>query len=327
MSELPDISERLRARLGGPTPPADNVDTDSARPTDVQPDQQETAPAPSSALPEPAPVRVPSPEALARFEGFVEPVELVTQPVAHVPERRLSQILMGLAGVAVLLALLSSWVMPDGTSFLGRQVVVSSSSSSGATESAAPPLPKGPGKMLPDNVLAYETIDLHLVPGTDGQSSEAIYQTYNMNSIAMAATVVYARVDGYSSEAGARQAYEALIAKYPTQSSDVRLKEGITATVSYAKNRRVQVAAWQKGRYVTWVKTSFTNPANGVASVARSQALLEQIGGPLYRTVAIFQSRDLQGVQANTYLFGKSTADIPSSSLGPVDSTSGDTGK
>jgi hypothetical protein len=251
---------------------------------------------------------------LPEFDGFL-PAHSAERP-APAPERRVFALLATLASLAIGVAVALSWVLPSGRTLFGDQVATASGAT--ATAARAAKLPKDPKAMLPDFIISYETIDRHAAPGTRGMAAEAIYQTYDMNTTAITHTIVYARVEGYATEAAAASALTALQARYPAGRKDIALQSGILAGSGYDAQSSELVVSWRSGRYVTYVKTSFTD--NGTASAAKSQEVLTRIGDPIYRTVAIFQTRGLQGVEANRVLFGKGApSNTPSSSLGPVD--------
>ena len=323
MSEVPENIRRLRARLGAPEPESSGAGA---------PGETAWAPEPEVPLPEKvaetpegaasvrarrlgslAADRAPLPD----LDGFLETPH-VERP-APAPERRVFAVLATLASIAVGVALATSWVLPSGRTLLGQRV--SARAATPAQAGRVAKLPKDPKAMLPDFIVSYETIDRHAVPGSNGTASEAIYQTYDMNTTMITHTTIYARVDGYATEARAAAALQALQVRYPVAQRAVGIKFGLLGHIGYAADSKAMVAAWRSGRYVTYVKTSFTD--TGAASAAKSQEILERLADPVFRTVAVYQSRGLQGVEANQMIFGTGASVAPSSTLGAVDESAG----
>jgi hypothetical protein len=148
--------------------------------------------------------------------------------------------------------------------------------------------------MLPEDVLAYETIARQTVPGKEQTAAESIYNTLNMNLEVQVPINSYARVDAYAAEADADQALTALMARFPKKRSTLKLMDGTQAVTGYSPDDGSWTVAWTRGQYVTWVKTTFTRHIP-----YEKRKFLENTGMPVIQAVDKFQVTGKQGLRRN----------------------------
>jgi len=216
-----------------------------------------------------------------------------------VPERRYAGIAWAVAVGAVAVALIVNWI--------ASPVVVGGSLNAGAGTSGADGLPGAtavlnlptqPSKMLPSQVVAYEVIESHAVPGSNGSAAEAIYQTYNMNLTIQVAITNYAHVEGFATSADAQAALSQLMAKYPLNQSTRLVGPVQPARTGYSNDQGGYVVAWAKGRYVTFVKTFFADHIP-----AQKRDFLQAQGEPVVLAVEEFERTGQQGAAANAEIY------------------------
>ena len=152
--------------------------------------------------------------------------------------------------------------------------------------------------MLPTNVIAYETIDSHPVPGQEKTAAEAIYQTYNMNVSLAVPLVVYAHVQGYGTSGEAQAALTQMMVKYPVKRGPRMVGPVQSAETGFTSDQGALIVAWVKGRYLTYVKTSFLDHIP-----AQKRNFLKLNGEPIVLAVEEYERTGKQGAEGNADIY------------------------
>lgn len=149
-------------------------------------------------------------------------------------------------------------------------------------------------ELLPQQILAYETITRQPIPGQGDQAAEAIYVTLNMDLTAQRPTNVYARVEGFADEGEAARRLDDMMAPYPTKAAN-GLASGVTVTrTGYALDEGAYAQGWTYGQYAVFVKTSFID----FVIPAQKRQILATQSQIVVDAIDLFQRTGAQGIQA-----------------------------
>lgn len=147
--------------------------------------------------------------------------------------------------------------------------------------------------LLPETVIAYETMARHEVPGKGKLAAEALYVTLNMDTEIQVPIVSYARVDAHETEAEAREEILARYAQYPKKREDILIKGGSTvAMTGFREDEGAYFVGWTKGSYSVWVKTSFRDK---VPYTKRN--FLHNVAQPVIEAIDKFQRTGREGLK------------------------------
>lgn len=236
-----------------------------------------------------------------------------TTGVRDVPERRWFQVLLTLALAAVVVSFVVNWLWSPVLLATIKGQAASNALGAKYQTRPLPVLEKSPKLMLPTDITAYETIDVHQVPGSEGTAAEAVYQTYNVNLGMLVGTSVYARVEGFSTALEARDRASQIMEAYTHDTKKILLDKGISADSGYDRvsngTPMTYSVVWVHGNYCTWVKTFIQDHA--VADADKAARFLFATGDPVYRTVAVYQTMGIQGAAANVYIHRKDKPSKP----------------
>ncbi|MHB9148470.1 MAG: hypothetical protein ACYC33_00045 [Thermoleophilia bacterium] len=147
--------------------------------------------------------------------------------------------------------------------------------------------------LIPADMVSYETITRHAIPGQEDRAAEGIYRTLNMNLEALVAIGNYVRVEAFPSEGDARVRAAALMSGYTLRSADLLLNGVTVARSGYTPDEGALGVAWYRGAYVTFVKTSFLR-----SIPAQKRTFLHDQLMPVAEAVDLFQRTGVQGIQA-----------------------------
>jgi hypothetical protein len=203
--------------------------------------------------------------------------------------RRVARTLGIAAVLCLLLAIAVNWIWSPRGAF--QAAAASARLGVLATETATPALPKPSLGMLPASVLAYETIARHPVPGQGDRAAEAIYVTLNMEVDVQVPMSVYARVDGFGTDAEARAHVAEVMRGYPVRQESTKVGPTTIARSGYRADEGAWMVAWARGRYSVTVKSGFKDKV----PVDKRQ-FLRSLGMPVVQAVETFQRTGKQGL-------------------------------
>jgi len=222
----------------------------------------------------------------------------------RVPERSWATVLGVLAASVLALSLILNWMLAP--TILGRGVNPREMGAFNTAKVAAPGttvsinLPKTPSKLLPDQIIAYEVIDNHPVPGSARTAAEALYKTLNMNLELSAPVSIYARVEGFGSNDEAQRAMQTVLARF-TRDTGSTVLGPTPAKTGYTSDRGAFVTAWTNGQYMTYVKAQYQQhvPPGPMPHYLDSQAFA------VANAVEVYQRTGQQGAAANAEIYQK----------------------
>lgn len=193
------------------------------------------------------------------------------------------------AATALTIAVLVNWVFGPAEPMLLEAAVPASE----LRRPAELELDKPAIALLPKDIVSYETIAVHAVPGQGNRAAEAIYATLNMNLDVMVPISIYARVDGYETSDSARRKADELLTRFPKKRSSLVLGNGqAVAETGYTENEGAWVAVWTIDSYTVYVKSAFKDKIP-----VEKRKFLENLAKPVIEAVYKFQRTGKQGIQ------------------------------
>ena len=180
------------------------------------------------------------------------------RPWTRVVERRVFRVLLVLAGLSLLLAVVSNWLWVPWEWGSGSLRVKLPALGSNV------PVPgiRTPVRTLPERVLSYETIARQAAPGREGHAVEALYVTMDMNIEAQVSIAVYARAESFMSDAEALKRANEMLGPYSAKPAIVGLGAGNARGRSgYSPTLSAYCVAWVKNATVFFVKSTFRDRA------------------------------------------------------------------
>lgn len=144
---------------------------------------------------------------------------------------------------------------------------------------------------LPLDIISYETIVRHEVPGRGNQAGEAIYATLNMNIEIQRPISVYALVEEFSSSDEAERALAERMTEYATRAETIQVG-GRIADSGYRADEGAWAVGWVDGSSYTFVKTAFKDLVP-----VQKKDFLRSIGRPAVEAIEVYQRTGKQGIQ------------------------------
>jgi len=227
--------------------------------------------------------------------------------------RLAARIAGGVAAVAVALAVGANWYVSAGPGASASAVVAGAPGSAGG-RGAVPDveLDKPPIELLPESVIAYETLARHGVPGRTRVAAEALYATLNMELDVQVPVSLYARVEGFATTAEARTRLESLMAPQTVRAEDLMVNGVTPAKSGFTADESAWYVAWVRGAYLVYVKSSFKDLAP-----FEKRDFLRNVARPVIEAIDVFQRTGRQGIQRSNGA-GAPTATVPPAGSGEV---------
>jgi len=235
---------------------------------------------------------MPAPPIDTTTTDSLQAVDATVESPVTLAVHRAFRVAVPLAALCVAIAIAVNWwtVARAGEALPGP--VVAGVEATGVPAPESVELDKPAIDFLPGRVLQFETITLQAIPGMGNAAAEAVYKTLNMNTEAQISVVVYARAEGFSSDADAEARIKELMQPYTVERAEALV--GQTPSIAgYTADKGSYAYGWTRGRYATYVKASFSDwiPAHS-HDIAKRQAVA------VAELVEFFQRTGKQGVQA-----------------------------
>jgi hypothetical protein len=145
-------------------------------------------------------------------------------------------------------------------------------------------------EMLPGDVIAFETIARHEVPGAGPRAAEAVYATLNMNVEIVCPISLYARVELFNSSADAASALESRMTSFPLRPEQLQVGTHV-AQAAYSADEGAWAVGWLEGQSYTFVKAAFKNTIP-----ADKRDFLRDLGRPLTQEIEKYQRTGEEGL-------------------------------
>ena len=144
---------------------------------------------------------------------------------------------------------------------------------------------------LPLDIISYETIVRHEVPGRGNQAGEAIYVTLNMNIEIQRPISVYALVEEFASSDEAERALAERMTEYATRVETIQVGDRI-ADSGYRADEGAWAVGWVDVNSYTFVKTAFKDLVP-----LQKKDFLRSVGRPAVEAIEVYQRTGRQGIQ------------------------------
>lgn len=145
--------------------------------------------------------------------------------------------------------------------------------------------------LLPGQVIAYETVARHPVPGRGEQAAEALYVTLNMDVEIQVPIALYARAEAFASSAEAQSALQERMSPYSLRPERMQFGSKIAQT-GYSDDEGTWAVGWSEGQYYTFVKSQFKDKIP-----VEKRDFLRNLGRPLVAGIEKYQRTGEQGLQ------------------------------
>ena len=217
-------------------------------------------------------------------------------------ERRVFRMLALLALVAVCFAVVLNYVFaPERVA--QRQVGAVGTGVATQYQPEVLHLPQPAMELIPEVILAYETMTRQGIPGQVEQAAEAIYATLSMDVEMQLPTNVYMRVEGFATEEEAKQRVAVLMEPYTYLAGNGAANDITVTRVGFNPTDGAYAQSWTRGQYTVFIKASYLDKPpvfgeNGetVSPQAKTVKLLVTQSQIVTNAVDTYQRTGQQGI-------------------------------